>query len=198
MVAPASPTLRIALSYPLSLAVLQYTGTPWAERAWRPKDWVVGLDTSLKDGFPVVFLNRQINPRHEAGGVDKMESAWGVASREPILAQLGIILAELALGRSLSDVRREDPELLDKKLCKLYDADLLDLLTTRKILSLRYIAQVISPAFEEVVRACVTQQYRDGQDSSVRELDTAEPSFPERATTAILKPLYHEAHKYLG
>ncbi|KAK1835682.1 hypothetical protein QBC39DRAFT_368185 [Podospora conica] len=190
---------RLALAYRLSSAVLQFSGTPWADRSWKLKDWFVGLDTSRKDGFPVVFLNRQINPRQEETNNPKqLEPAWGVASREPFLTMLGIALAELALGRSLADVRRDEPELLDKEHEKAYDPDLLDLFTTTKILSLRYIAQAISPAFESVVRACVTQQYRDSHDASVRELDTKESTFLERATVAILHPLYLEAQRYLG
>jgi len=189
---------RLALAYRLSLAVLQFSHTPWADQSWKPEDWLVGLDRSGKDGLPVVFLNRQISPCQEPIKSNKPGSAWEVASREPILAQLGIALAELALGRSLSDVRREDPDLMDKELGKAYDSNLLDLLTTRKILSLRYIALAISPSFEGVVSACVTQQYRDSYDAGVKELDTKEPTFLERATTAILQPLYLEVRRYLG
>lgn len=189
---------RLALAYRLSSAVLQYIHTPWADRSWRPQDWLVGLDRSGKDGLPVVFLNRQISASQEPIKPNKSGSAWEVVSREPILAQLGIALAELALGRSLSVVRREQPELMDKELGKAYDLNFLDLLTTRKILSLGYIAQAISQPFEDVVSACVTQQYRDGYDAGVKELDTKEPSFLERATAAILHPLYLEGRKYLG
>lgn len=189
---------RLALAYRLSSAVLQYSHTPWADRSWKPQDWLVGLDKSKKDGLPVVFLNRQISPCQEPVKSNKSGSAWEVASREPILAQLGIALAELALGRSLSDVRREEPELMDRELGKTYDVNLLDLLTARKILSLGYIAKAISQPFEDVVSACVTQQYRDGYDAGVKELDTKEPTFLERATAAILQPLYLEGRKYLG
>lgn len=186
---------RLALAYRLSSAVLQFSHTPWADRSWNPEDWLVGLDRSGKD-LPVVY--RQITPCQEPIPPNNPGSAWEVASREPILAQLGIALAELALGRSLSDVRREDPGLMDKELIKAHDLNLLDLLTTRKILSLGYIALAISPSFENVVSACVTQQYRDGYDAGVKELDTKEPTFLERATTAILQPLYLEVRKYLG
>ncbi|KAK0711892.1 hypothetical protein B0H67DRAFT_302600 [Lasiosphaeris hirsuta] len=190
---------RMTLAFRLSSAVLQFIGTPWADEAFKSNDWVVATDSVQNDEPPNLFILRNLHTNRDlAKATPLTESNWRIASREPTLVKLGLALVELALGRTLSDIRKEEPGFLNRKETENYDPELLDLFTARKLLSLRYIAQTVSPDFQDVVSACITQQYRDRRDAKIKELDTSDVFFLEYATVAILMPLYQEAQKYLG
>ncbi|KAK3357864.1 hypothetical protein B0T25DRAFT_567120 [Lasiosphaeria hispida] len=189
---------RMALAFRLSSAILQLTGTPWMDEAWKSKDWFVAMESVQKDEPPNFFILGNFTNRDLAKTTTLTESSWRITSREPTLVKLGLALIEIALGRVLSDIRKEEPGFLNGKETQNYDPELLDLFTARRLLSLRYIAQTVSSDFQDVVSACITQQYRDRRDARIKELDTRDTSFLEQATVAILMPLYQEARKYLG
>ncbi|KAK3368626.1 hypothetical protein B0H63DRAFT_488832 [Podospora didyma] len=191
--------MRMEIAFRLSSAVLQFANTPLIDHSWTLEDWAVAFDDQ-EDEAPNVFLRRSLNgPQKSAMKKEgPVESAWSIVAREPILTKLGLSLIELGLGRRLSDIYHEEPGLLRKDDMREFDSDSWNVFTARRLLSLGLIAQRISPDFQDVVSACVNQQYRDGRDAKVKELDTQEQFFLEHATVAILMPLYQEVRKYLG
>ncbi|KAK0639446.1 hypothetical protein B0T16DRAFT_395178 [Cercophora newfieldiana] len=186
---------RMELSFRLSSAVLHLSSTPWVTDSWTLDDWFIALLGERENETHSLFIRRRFSPPRDSA---KKDPSWSIIAREPLLIRLGIHLTELALGRSLADLRREEPGILRAEDLKIEDIDLLDLITIRRLLTLRTIAQRASPDFQDVVSACINQQYRDRRHSKIQDLDTSDPAFLSHATTAILVPLYHEVHKYYG
>jgi hypothetical protein len=189
---------RMELSFRLSTAVLQLSSTPWVEESWTLDDWFIAVRGDRENEALSLFVRRKFHQSQDPSKMPSKEPAWSIIAREPVLARLGVHLTELALGRNLVEIRREEPGLLRDGDLKISDHELLDLLTVRKLLSLRVIAQRVSAEFQDVVSACINQQYRDRRQARIQELDVKAPSFLEHATAAILVPLYHEAHKCYG
>jgi len=189
---------RMELAFRLSSAVLQLSSTPWADGLWTLDDWFVAADSEREDEALSLFVHRKLHSPQDSTKTSLKDPAWQIIAREPVLARLGIHLTELALGRSILEIRREEPSLLRDDDSKIFNPELLSLLTVRRLLTLRVITQRVSANFQDVVSACINQQYRDRRQAGIKELDTRDPAFPERASTAILAPLYQEVRKCLG
>ncbi|KAK1750092.1 hypothetical protein QBC47DRAFT_394584 [Echria macrotheca] len=191
---------RIVLAFRLCSAVLQFANTPFARGPWGPRQWLVAVNSGTKFQSPEVFLL----PTPALGGtspettVRNVVSACQIASREPVLTALGLVLLQLVLGRNLADIRRQEPNFFKSEAFKVDDTELLDILTARRLLALRYLCQTIGPDIEDAVSACLTQQYRDGYDAKVKQLVIEDASFPRHAMHAVLAPLYREVRKNQG
>jgi len=184
---------RMELCFRLSTSVLQLSSTPWVNESWTLDDFIAVLER--ENEATSLFVRQPSSPRQESV---KKDPAWSIIAREPLLVRLGIHLTELALGRSLADIRREEPSTFRADDLEILDTDLLNLITIRRLLTLRIIAQRVSPDFQDVVSACINQQYRDRRHAKIQELHTTDNAFLDHATAAILTPLYHEVHKYHG
>jgi len=191
---------RMVLAFRLCSAVLQFANTPLAIDGPRgSKDWLVAIDSNPKLGAPTVsMLLRPDLFQSPPSGASSREASYHIAARDSTLVKLGLTLIELGLGRTLAEIRSKEATLFGRDATRTQNPELLDIFAARRLLSLRYIAQVISSDFEDVVGACITQQYRDGRDGQIKEIDIKKSSFPQHATTAILMPLYEEVLKEFG
>lgn len=191
---------RLALAFRLSTLVLQIASAPLTEDQGQFGEWAVAVRRTPKgvllDPFVVV---KQVSSDHALA--DRSPSSgrgWRSVSREPLLTKLGLTLAELVLGRSLTDIRSEQPGLLRKDEMEGYDSTLVDIFTVRRMLVLRRLEQTVSLRFQDVVSALVTHQYRDNHGGTVRNICSQDASFMEHAATAVLRPLYQEVRRSLG
>jgi hypothetical protein len=189
---------RMELSFRLSSAVLQLSPKDdplWIDDSWTLDDWFIAVRGERENEALSLFVRRRLSSLQPPA---KKDPVWSIIARDPILAKLGIHLTELALGRSLPDIRHEEPDLLRTNDLQFSDPDLLNLLTVRRLLTLRIISQRVSADFQDVVSACINQQFRDRRHARIKELDRGDPAFLANATVAILVPLYHEVYKYHG
>ncbi|KAK0613636.1 hypothetical protein B0T14DRAFT_282884 [Immersiella caudata] len=186
---------RMELSFQLSSAVFQLLSTPFVDDLWTLDDWFIIVRGERETEAMSLFVRRKLSPSQSPA---KKGPVWSIISRDSTLARLGIHLTELALGRSLVEIRQEEPNLLRTDDLQFSDPELLNLFTVRRLLTLRIISQRVSADFQDVVSACINQQYRDRRHARIQELDSKDPTFLEHATAAILMPLYHEVHKYHG
>lgn len=187
---------RIELAFRLSFALLILSGIKWAQHSSEWVNWAVSFDADEGDELSTFFLSPGHGHEIESSGEDHLsQTIFLVLNREPVLVRLGICLIELALGQTLADIRKDDHNLWGEHEHAGYDLESLDLLTAKRLISARRIRQEVSKEFEGVVIACVDQQYRELKGARIKTLHPPDDFFLERATAAILLPLYEELRK---
>ncbi|KAF4912267.1 hypothetical protein CGCF415_v003763 [Colletotrichum fructicola] len=145
---------------------------------------------------PLLF-RREFGSSKTAACKSPSSTMWSIPSQEPVLAKLGICLIELAFGKPLSELRREDSGRDSLKDHDELDADSLDLITAKKLFMSQRIRYEFGEPFEDAVRACVHQQFRAEKSDNIVKLDREHPSFLQNAVTSIISPLQLQMKKYL-
>jgi hypothetical protein len=193
--------VRMQLALRLSSAILQYCLTPWIEKTWTWKDFaVLSAEEEESNELSQLFVTRRFySPRLSAKfepttlGINTLWSWYD----EPILTKLGFALIELALGRSLQEVREEKQlrlAVIDREL----DFDSLNLQTANILLKSGRIASEESKGYEDVVKACIKHQYPDTRNPGIKGLDSTDESFFDNVEESIIGPLYAEFVKSWG
>lgn len=187
---------RMQLAFRLSLAILQFCLTPWIDKSWTWKDFCALRGEEENDKFQLFVSRKFYSARVSANFEREQQGAntlWSYYD-EPILTKLGFALIELALGRNLMDLRKDQPCNSELNL----DFDSLNLQTAQALLKSGRIAGEESLGYEEVVKACLRHQYPDRQNSGVKGLDSTDPSFFDNVEESIIGPLYAECIKSWG
>lgn len=183
---------RMDLALHLSITVLGLASSPWLDDSVSPKDWLVSIDLEHQNAVRGVFMRA---PFH------KQSSSTMNSSREPTLTKLGICLIELAFGRTLAEIRRDEPELLQSGTALEGDPELLDLFTAKNILTQRLLSRKFGQDCEDAVISCINQQYRERKTGTAQNLSLLSPSqepalLPqEPALLSIVLPLFFEVRK---
>jgi hypothetical protein len=187
---------RIELAFRLSFALLVLSSTKSAQQSPGWVDWTVGFDAAEGDELSTFIIRPWPCLEIESNGEESLpRTTFPVLNREPVLIRLGICLIELALGRTLADIRSDDHNLWSEHENGGFDLESLNLLTAKRLLSSRRIRQEVSKGFEGVVIACIDQQYRELKGARIMTFNIVDSFFLERATVAILLPLYQELRK---
>lgn len=193
---------RMELALQLSLAVIQLASTPWIDDSWTWDSWAIAAGrNSHRSGMPLLFCRRFNSSGAPSETQPPSSTVWSILSRGPVLARLGLCLVELAFGQRLSEIRRDsaarnhlgegtgsDDEI---------DADLLDFITAKQLLSSQRIRHQLGEPFEDAVRACIHQQFRVVKTGVVFELNQQDPSFLQNATLSIISPLWSQLDRYI-
>jgi hypothetical protein len=202
LLGPNYPLLRkdrMQLALRLSSSILQFCLTPWIDNSWTPKDFcVLSVEEEQHNEFSQLFVTRSFYSSRSATineqPPEDVSNLWSWYD-EPILTKLGFALIELALGRTLPELRQEYPsQTIDQNA----DKDFLNFQTANKILSSGRIAREESKGYEDVVKACIKHQYPGIYTPGVKGLDSADDSFFDNAEESIIGPLYAECSKSWG
>lgn len=108
-------------------------------------------------------------------------SEFWVIRGEPILTRLGYALIELALGKRLAQLRKEDQ--YSSK-----DPDIVDYLTAKGLVESGCIMGAEGRVYENVVKACLYHQFLSTSDLKV--IDSSLISFHEDVERSIIGPLH--------
>ncbi|WYZ42117.1 hypothetical protein EsH8_V_001012 [Colletotrichum jinshuiense] len=193
---------RMELALQLSLAVIQLASTPWIDDSWTWDSWAIAAGrNSHRSGMPLLFCRRFNSSGAPSETQPPSSTVWSILSRGPVLARLGLCLVELAFGQRLSEIRRESAAKhhlgegagSDNE----FDADLLDFITAKQLLSSQRIRHQLGEPFEDAVRACIHQQFRVEKTGVVFELNQQDPSFLQNATLSIISPLWSQLDRYI-
>lgn len=109
--------------------------------------------------------------------------AVDVMDKEPVLTKLGMALIELALGKSMADIKA------GYGLDGMADADVGNICTARALLEGGGIRREANRAYEGVVKACIERQFHDRR-GTLRAVASRDASFLASFTDAIIVPLY--------
>ncbi|KAG4442073.1 hypothetical protein IFR05_002467 [Cadophora sp. M221] len=167
---------RMQLAYRLSVAILQFCLTSWIDNSWTWKDFCALREESPDSELSQLFVRRKFYSARVSADIaqrqQEPDSLWSMWD-EPILTRLGFALTELALGHSLSDLRKNQQHDINSDL----DLDTQDFRTASLLLKSGQIAR------EE------SQGYLDSTNTS---------SFFDDVEESILGPLYAEYTKSWG
>jgi len=207
---------RMLLAFRLSLMVLQLYMTPWIDESWNWQNFGILKDAELDedagddvDGTTklwnlLITRNLLISQKFYSDKVKSVapgnfDSPWSIATREPILAKLGFALIELLFDKSLEKLRDENPHWRGKEITEdnTFDKNFLDLWTARMLLETDRVGGEAGLGYENVVRACIDLQYRDGDGCGIRGIDSSDKSFLDSAEEAILMPLHSKCREFL-
>ncbi|KAH8682293.1 hypothetical protein BX600DRAFT_39658 [Xylariales sp. PMI_506] len=186
---------RMELAFQLSSSVILLWTSHWLEVARYWKDWTASFSIDEDGDVCNIFLSPKSRPINPATRL--RPEPMSVLTREPILTRLGLRLIELAFGRTLSELKREDGSMAQTEE-EQRDQDVSDLLVAKRLLALRRICAEFGPNFESVVNICINQQYREYKGASIKELSFGDQSFLESAAVTILLPLYETVRRNFG
>lgn len=206
-----STKYRLELAIRLSLAILQLCKTPWVSEYWTwndvcvtrmqvsiPEDLQTGKDSLHEDDGPeriessVLFiLNRRIysavydsETAETASTIVAIPRAVDILDEEPYMTKLGLALIELALGRSIQELKEDVgyngmgvPE------------NIADICTAKRLVKDKKIREEVGENYERVVDLCLERRYVDSQGEPRSVLSTHE-SFLSSFRDNIVQPLY--------
>jgi hypothetical protein len=188
---------RMQLAIRLSSSILQFYHTGWIDNAWTSKDFcVLSVKEEEQYGLSQLFVTRRFYSARVAASLEPKADAidnlcpW---YDEPILTKLGFALIELALGRTLPELRKEMGDSIEER-----DFDFLNFQTAQKLIKSGRIAREDSQGYEDVVKACLRRQYPGRDGSGPKGLDSKDASFFDNAEESILGPLHAEYIKSWG
>jgi len=190
---------RMELAFRLSSAILQLCKTPWIDDSWAWNDVCVS-QVEENEGlikFSIIFIPQEFYSVHHsadnASAVNDNNNMWSILQEEPVLTKLGFALIELALCQTLEEMKEETISYLG--LGDHCDNDTVNLLTARRLLKSGKIRHEAMKAYEDAVRACITQQYLH-QDGTHKALLLTDDSFLDNVREAIISPLFHVWKKF--
>ena len=187
---------RRELAFRVSAALLRLFNTPWISRSWTWKDIIVetipGPEDSEGTWSPVIFIPHPFysSTSSSASATSESDQLYELVDDEPALTRLGFTLIELAMAKSMEDMRdgcAPDTGLLDDHLTDLYVA--------KKLLNVNRVREEAGGEYENVVRACISHMFVD-QNGVAQGLSLGRDSFPLHAKDAILSPLYNIWQSY--
>jgi len=187
---------RMQLALRLTSSILQFCLTPWIDKTWQPRDFcVLSMGEEQNNEFSDLFVTRKFYSARNSQVLEaipqSVDNIWSWYE-EPILTKLGFALIELLLGRTLPELRGEQPG--DESV----DIDFLNFKTANDLINSGRIAREESKGYEDVVKACIRHQYLGGSGSGVKGLDSKDPSFFDNAEESIIQPLFAEFNKSWG
>ena len=173
---------RVDLALSLCLAILQFHSTPWIDTWWTWKDFCVLKDDNKKVFVTGKFYSTQrlLSPTTESLAHPVSASLFWACYGEPILTRLGFALAELALGKRLSQLRplNVDPN---------GDQDMLDTITAKQVLKDGTILEETSQPYHDAVQACLDHSVI--MSSGLKKLDSADPNFRQDLERFVVGPI---------
>jgi hypothetical protein len=206
-----STKYRLEVAIRLSLAILQLCKTPWVSQYWTwndvcvtrmqvsiPDDLETEKDSSRDDDGPeraessVLFiLNRRIysavydgETASTAPTIVAVPRAVDILDEEPHMTKLGLALIELALRRSIQDLR-EDVGYHDMDVPE----NIADICTARKLVMDKKIREEVGENYERVVDLCLGRRYVDSLGQT-RSVVSKHESFLSSFRDNIVRPLY--------
>ncbi|KAK0726355.1 hypothetical protein B0T21DRAFT_371424 [Apiosordaria backusii] len=201
-----TPKDRWELALRLCLAIVQLCETPWVNESWTwdvcvsqvsPDDNDRSDDRSYENSikFPVIFrevysVGYQADSASIQTAVAPMQFAELLHDDEPVLTKLGLALIELAMGKTMEDIRKESAPadwtasqiLADRCMA-------INLLQTGKI------RREASVAYANAVHVCINRKFTDiyGNPS---QLVSKHSTFLERFKETVLMPLFEVWKRY--
>lgn len=191
---------RMELAYRLSSAILQLCKTPWVSDSWAWNDVCVSQVEEIEGliKFSIIFIPQEFYSVHhsddKASVSNNNNPVWLILQDQPVLTKLGFALIELALGKTLEEMKEETRsylELGDRD----YDDDTMNYFTAKRLLKSGKIRQQAMKDYEHVVKACIEHQYRD-QDGVYKKLMLEDDDFLHNVSEAIISPLFHIWKKF--
>lgn len=190
---------RMELAFRLSFAILQLCKTPWINDSWAWNDVCVS-QVEENEGlikFSIIFIPQEFySVNRSADNPSKMNNnntVWSILQDQPVLTKLGFALIELALGQTLEDLKKETKSCLEDD--SQLDDNTLNFITAKRLLKTGKIRQEAMKDYEDVVKACIAQQYRD-KDGINKALLLTDESFLRDVKEAIISPLFHVWKKF--
>ncbi|KAK3374505.1 hypothetical protein B0T24DRAFT_626750 [Lasiosphaeria ovina] len=204
---------RLGLALRLSLAIGQLCSTPWISESWSWNDVCVtqaaGTAVEHRNSnrastaagaaavkFPVMFILQDMysssydtDNESTAATLAAVPAMSEVLDDEPVLTKLGLALIELAMGRSIEEMKREyGPDgSVEEHLANIY--------TAKKLLLDGKIRSEATREYENVVKVCIGRRFFD-KDGNVRGLLSEDKLFLSCFRDAILEPLLEVWKRY--
>lgn len=202
---------RLELALRLSLAIVQLCKTPWVSESWTWNDVCVSQaavedgkdheDNAQKKGnnyikFPGIFILREIysvtyegHRASELTAVNVPRIMADVLDEEPVLTKLGLALIELAIGKSIQEMKEEYG--LDATV----EDEFANICLARMLLKNGKICNEASAVYESVVKVCIGRRYID-MEGQPRSLLSQHESFLSSFREAIILPLFEVWKRY--
>lgn len=184
---PARKRERMRLALELSYAILQYYSTGWINASWTWRDFSVAKTEGQDPAESQLFVTTKFYSALRSSNAAPMASSsfpseiWTLVG-EPILTRLGFALIELAMGKSLSNLRDNSMGQVSM------DPDTLDYLTARNILNTGKLVDEQGSTYEAVVRACLDHQFYC--QTAYKRLDSRQSSFFQDVEECVIAPLH--------
>jgi hypothetical protein len=182
---------RMNLALSLSLAILQCYTTPWIDMWWTWKDF-----SALKGSHSQIYVTKRFYSTHSplmssdqtAPHSPLATAFWGCVG-EPVLTRLGFALVELALGKSLSEIREET-------MPGLANEDMLDLLIAKQQLENGRVRDETNQTYHDAVHACLVQQVM--MDTGYKALTSKHDDFQLDMQKYVVAPIRADVEESWG
>ncbi|KAK3336257.1 hypothetical protein B0T19DRAFT_437040 [Cercophora scortea] len=200
---------RLELAIQLSLAILRLCRTPWIGSSWTWNNTCVGLaQAAAEDSSPIyrrkfsIFILRDFYSATGTVGDSAaptlatvtpslaLSHAPGLLDDEAILYQLGLALIELALGKTIDELKA------GYGLDSLHDKEWSNFYTASRLIRERKISMRATIKYERVVNACVHHKYVD-RDGNLKSLLSEPEYFMSNVRNVIIVPLVELWKSYL-
>ncbi|KAK3341830.1 hypothetical protein B0T25DRAFT_523068 [Lasiosphaeria hispida] len=187
---------RLGLALRLSLAIGQLCSTPWISKSWTWNDvcvtqTAVGRNAAVK--FPVMFILQDIysvtyDTDNASAATLTVPTLSEALDDEPVLTKLGLALIELAMGKSIEEMKREyGPDgSVEDHLANIY--------TAKQLLHNGKIRSEATREYENVVKVCIERRFF--KDGIARGLLSEDKLFFPCFRDAILTPLLEVWKRY--
>ena len=209
-----NPTLstkrRMQMAFQLCSMVLQLCNTPWVDDSWtweescairvveqeERDDEDIGLEKEFCHLYVTQkFYSAQLVPENGRKR-SRPETALSLIAGEPVLVKLGFALIVLAFGKTLQEIRDENPPDWLGSDSRVHNVNFLDLMTARKLVKSGYVRDEFGREYAEVVKACIDHQYHDHQSAGFKCFSLKDKTFLDAAEEAIVKPLYDHCKRF--
>ncbi|KAK4201004.1 hypothetical protein QBC40DRAFT_296073 [Triangularia verruculosa] len=196
---------RWELALRLCLAIVRLCETPWVNESWTWDVCVGQIPPNSNDmsdrahddvmKFPVIFrevysAGYQTDSESIQTAVAPMQCAELLQDDEPVLTKLGLALIELALQKSMEDLRSElgSPESTAPQ-------SVIDRCMAIKLLKTGKIQREASAAYADAVNVCIQRKFLD-TDGNPSQLVSTHSTFLRRFNDTVLMPLFEVWKRY--
>jgi len=208
--ATLSTKYKLELAIRLSLAILQLSNTPWVSESWTWNDVCVtkmevsspssnskaskidAQDTALEtaESSVLFILHKRIYSATRnservslAPTIVAVPRAVSIIDEEPAMTKLGLALIELALGKSIQEMKEE------YGLHEIPENEIGNICTATKLLEDKKIRAMVGGDYERVVDVCLKRRVVDSRGVPMNIWSKHE-SFLSMFRDNIVRPLY--------
>ncbi|KAK5655938.1 hypothetical protein OQA88_5073 [Cercophora sp. LCS_1] len=184
---------KLEIAIRLSLAIMRLSATPWIGESWTRNDICVAQTHSgrgNKESSAIFIMQKMYSITHRTTGTSAVVVAGDQSlvdldqhlDEEPVLTNLGLALTELALGRSIEDMRQEHgrqdrPDYWT------------NVLLAKMVLRSGRIRKEAGINYERAVRLCIERSFLD-KNGEGKALLSADKAFATCFRDMILTPLF--------
>ncbi|KAK0663013.1 hypothetical protein QBC41DRAFT_26787 [Cercophora samala] len=199
---------RREMALRLCLAILQLCDTPWMSEAWT---WNICVSQVAGEGhegssndkmvrYPVIFREmysmayKADSASIQTAVAPSLFADW-CPDEEPVLTKLGLALIELALGKSIEDMKKTEHWPEDTQHYSEILGDQADRVMAKRLLQTDRIRNKATMAYENAVRVCINREFVD-KDGNPSRLVSKHSTFLERFRDTVLLPLLEVWKRY--